>query len=70
MALDLGAEVSHRSGEQQVLQYQTYWTDPAQDDTHLDWVRRFPAEVYHDTEASRPPAGTPTAAASATPTST
>ena len=31
------------------LQYQTYWTDPAEDELHLDWIRRFYASVYADT---------------------
>jgi FAD/FMN-containing dehydrogenase len=31
------------------LQYQTYWTDPAEDDVHLSWIRRFYASVYADT---------------------
>ena len=30
-------------------QYQTYWTDPAEDELHLDWIRRFYASVYADT---------------------
>lgn len=28
------------------LQYQTYWTDPDNDGTHLDWIRKFYAETY------------------------
>jgi FAD/FMN-containing dehydrogenase len=31
------------------LQYQTYWTDPAEDDMHLSWIRRFYRAVYADT---------------------
>src|SRR3954453_14764874 len=31
------------------LQYQTYWTDPAEDDVHLSWIRQFYASVYADT---------------------
>jgi FAD/FMN-containing dehydrogenase len=31
------------------LQYQTYWTDPSEDNKHLDWIRKFYADVYHDT---------------------
>lgn len=31
------------------LQYQTYWTDPDEDDLHLSWIRRFYAEVYRET---------------------
>jgi hypothetical protein len=31
------------------LQYQTYWTDPAEDDVHLSWIRRFYRSVYADT---------------------
>lgn len=28
------------------LQYQTYWTDPSQDDYHLGWIRGFYRDVY------------------------
>ncbi len=28
------------------LQYQTYWTDPAEDEVHLGWIRRCYASVY------------------------
>jgi len=28
------------------LQYQTYWTDAAQDDAHLSWIRDFYTDVY------------------------
>lgn len=28
------------------LQYQTYWTDPADDDANLTWIRRFYQSVY------------------------
>jgi FAD/FMN-containing dehydrogenase len=28
------------------LQYQTYWTDPAEDDINLAWIRRFYQSVY------------------------
>jgi FAD/FMN-containing dehydrogenase len=28
------------------LQYQTYWTDPAEDDVNLAWIRRFYQSVY------------------------
>lgn len=28
------------------LQYQTYWTDPAEDDVNLAWIRRFYTSVY------------------------
>ena len=28
------------------LQYQTYWTDPAEDDVNLAWIRRFYKSVY------------------------
>ncbi|MGH3711266.1 MAG: FAD-binding oxidoreductase [Pseudonocardiaceae bacterium] len=31
------------------LQYQTYWTDPREDDTHLAWIREFYADVYSKT---------------------
>lgn len=31
------------------LQYQTYWTDPADDDVNLAWIRRFYRTVYADT---------------------
>jgi hypothetical protein len=31
------------------LQYQTYWTDPDDDDLHLSWIRNFYAEVYQNT---------------------
>src|SRR3954467_6095745 len=31
------------------LQYQTYWTDPAEDDVNLSWIRQFYASVYADT---------------------
>jgi FAD/FMN-containing dehydrogenase len=31
------------------LQYQTYWTDRSEDGKHLDWIRRFYADVYRDT---------------------
>ncbi|WP_035795481.1 FAD-binding oxidoreductase [Kitasatospora mediocidica] len=31
------------------LQYQTYWTDPAEDAAHLDFLREFYAGVYADT---------------------
>jgi len=31
------------------LQYQTYWTDPAEDDVHLSWIRGFYRSVYGDT---------------------
>lgn len=31
------------------LQYQTYWTDPTQDDKHLTWIRTFYADVYTNT---------------------
>lgn len=31
------------------LQYQTYWADPAQDDYHLSWIRRFYRDVYSAT---------------------
>lgn len=28
------------------LQYQTYWTDPAQDDANLEWIRDFYTAMY------------------------
>jgi FAD/FMN-containing dehydrogenase len=28
------------------LQYQTYWTDPADDDANLEWIRSFYAAMY------------------------
>ncbi len=28
------------------LQYQTYWTDPAQDEANLDWIRGFYTAMY------------------------
>ena len=31
------------------LQYQVYWTDPAEDAKHLDWIRGFYGEVYGST---------------------
>ena len=31
------------------LQYQTYWTDPADDDINLAWIRRFYKSVYAST---------------------
>lgn len=31
------------------LQYQVYWSDPAEDDWHLAWLRGFYREVYLDT---------------------
>ncbi|WTW98902.1 FAD-binding protein [Streptomycetaceae bacterium NBC_01309] len=31
------------------LQYQTYWTNPAQDQAHLDFLRGFYTDVYADT---------------------
>jgi hypothetical protein len=31
------------------LQYQTYWTDPADDDGNLSWIRNFYRSVYADT---------------------
>ena len=31
------------------LQYQIYWTDPAQDDLNIDWLRWFYESVYADT---------------------
>jgi FAD/FMN-containing dehydrogenase len=40
--------VSQRSSIMK-LQYQTYWTDPAEDELHLAWIRRFYASVYADT---------------------
>jgi FAD/FMN-containing dehydrogenase len=30
------------------LQYQTYWTDAAEDDIHLDWIRSFYTAMYGD----------------------
>jgi FAD/FMN-containing dehydrogenase len=32
------------------LQYQTYWTDPTQDDANLEWIRSFYAAMYGDQE--------------------
>jgi hypothetical protein len=37
--------VSQRSSIMK-LQYQTYWTDPAEDELHLGWIRRCYASVY------------------------
>ncbi|MGV9311150.1 FAD-binding oxidoreductase [Streptomyces sp. NPDC003691] len=31
------------------LQYQTYWTDPAQEAKHLAWIRNFYKDVYAET---------------------
>ena len=28
------------------LQYQTYWTDPADDDVNLEWIRSFYTAMY------------------------
>jgi FAD/FMN-containing dehydrogenase len=39
------------------LQYQTYWTDPAEDDVHLSWIRRFYQSVYADTGGEPVPNG-------------
>jgi FAD/FMN-containing dehydrogenase len=30
------------------LQYQTYWTDPAQDEANLEWIRGFYTAMYGD----------------------
>ncbi|MGA4541760.1 FAD-binding protein [Uniformispora flossi] len=32
------------------LQYQSYWTDPAQDSAHVDFLRGFYTDVYADTD--------------------
>lgn len=31
------------------LQYQTYWVDPAEDQFHLAWIRKFYRDVYRST---------------------
>ena len=31
------------------LHHVSYWTDPAQDSWHLDWIRGFYQDVYADT---------------------
>jgi hypothetical protein len=30
------------------LQYQTYWTDPAEDEANLEWIRGFYTAMYGD----------------------
>ena len=45
--------VSHRSSTMK-LQYQTYWTDPAEDRTHIEWLRRFYRDVYRRCRNSEP----------------
>ena len=45
--------VSHRSSIMK-LQYQTYWTDPDEDRTHLEWLRRFYRDVYRRCHNSEP----------------
>jgi hypothetical protein len=37
------------------LQYQTYWTDPADDATHLSWIRNFYRSVYAATDGEPVP---------------
>ncbi len=48
--------VAHRSSIMK-LQYQTYWTDPGQDDYHLRWIRRFYEDVYRPTGGMPRPNG-------------
>jgi FAD/FMN-containing dehydrogenase len=39
------------------LQYQTYWTDPADNAVNLDWIRRFYRSVYASTGGTPVPNG-------------
>jgi FAD/FMN-containing dehydrogenase len=39
------------------LQYQTYWTDPADDRVNLAWIRRFYSQVYASTGGTPVPNG-------------
>ncbi|WP_248962752.1 FAD-binding oxidoreductase [Sphaerisporangium perillae] len=40
------------------LQYQTYWTDPAEDDVHERWIRELYRRVYHASGGVPVPAAT------------
>jgi len=42
------------------LQYQTYWTDPADDKAHLGWIKDFYEQVYKLTGGSPDPDQDPT----------
>lgn len=41
------------------LQFQTYWSDPAEDEGHLAWIREFYQEVYSSPEVDAAHQGTP-----------
>jgi len=42
------------------LQYQTYWTDPADDQAHLQWINDFYQQVYQYTGGTPDPENDPT----------
>jgi hexose oxidase len=42
------------------LQYQTYWTDPADDQAHLDWINNFYQQVYQNSGGTPDPEKDPT----------
>ena len=42
------------------LQYQTYWTDPADDQAHLNWINDFYTDVYKFTGGTPDPDKDPT----------
>ena len=41
------------------LQYQTYWTSPADDEAHLSWIRDFYTEMYSGNHVPEKYRGTP-----------
>jgi FAD/FMN-containing dehydrogenase len=41
------------------LQFQTYWSDPAEDEGHLTWIRDFYKEAYSSPEVDAAHQGTP-----------
>jgi FAD/FMN-containing dehydrogenase len=47
-AVDSAATAVAQRSSIMKLQYQTYWTDPADDDANVDWLRSFYTAMYGD----------------------
>jgi hypothetical protein len=45
-AVDPAATAMAQRSSIMKLQYQTYWTDPADDDVNLEWIRSFYTAMY------------------------
>jgi FAD/FMN-containing dehydrogenase len=51
--------VAYQRSSVMKLQYQTYWSDPAEDEGHISWMRELYTEIYSGADVDAAHQGTP-----------